>query len=58
MEVAPTTADWQETVKGIYATEKLTFAPRLQPETFEKWCSKWTKYTGAQRLELLNTSSV
>lgn len=38
--------EWHETVQRSYTVEKLTFALRVQSETFEKWCSIWTRYIG------------
>lgn len=49
--MAPTVEDWQETLQGIHSMEKMTFAGKLQSETFEKWCSK--RNTAARRPELL-----
>ncbi len=50
---ALTLEDWQETVHEIYIMERLTFALKLQSETFKRWWSKWIRYIRARRPELL-----
>ena len=50
---APSKDDWFEIIHEIYIMERLTFSIKMQSEKCKGFWSKWVKFIGSQRPDLI-----